>query len=64
MTKWIEELKNGKFKFAERYTDYLTGRSKKVSVALDKNTAQNRKLMYIIEVRLQADSEKISLVLH
>ena len=41
---WIEELKNGKFKYVERYTDYLTGRSKKVSVTLDKNTAQNRKL--------------------
>lgn len=41
---WIEELKNGKYKFVERYTDYLTGKSKKVSVTLDKNTASSRKI--------------------
>lgn len=41
---WIEETKNGKFKFVERYTDYLTGQKKRVSVTLDKNTAQSRKL--------------------
>lgn len=40
---WIEETKNGKFKFVERYTDYLTGQTKKVSVTMDKNTAQTRK---------------------
>lgn len=40
---WIEELKNGKYKFVERYEDYLTGKQKKVSVTLDKNTAQTRK---------------------
>ena len=41
---WIEETKNGKFKFVERYTDYITGKQKKVSVTLDKNTPKNRKL--------------------
>ena len=41
---WVEETKNGKFKFVERYTDYLTGKQKKVSVTLDKNTASSRKL--------------------
>lgn len=41
---WVEELKNGKFKFVERYEDYLTGQIKKVSVTLDKNTAQSRKI--------------------
>ncbi|MDY2937926.1 MAG: site-specific integrase [Fusicatenibacter sp.] len=40
---WIEETKNGKFKFVERYTDYLTGQTKRVSVTMDKNTAQTRK---------------------
>lgn len=40
---WIEETKNGKFKFVERYTDYMTGKTKKISVTLDKNTAQSRK---------------------
>ena len=41
---WIEETKNGKYKFIERYTDHLTGKTKRVSVALEKNTAQSRKL--------------------
>ncbi len=41
---WVEQTKEGKFKFVERYTDYLTGKQKKVSVTLDKNTAQTRKL--------------------
>lgn len=37
---WIEETKNGKYKAVERYTDYLTGKQKKVSVTMEKNTAQ------------------------
>lgn len=41
---WIEETKNGKYKFVERYEDYLTGTTKKVSVTLDRNTAQSRKM--------------------
>lgn len=41
---WIEQNKNGTFKFVERYTDPLTNKSKKVSITLDKNTAANRKL--------------------
>ena len=41
---WIEEKANGKYKFTERYTDYLTGQKKRVSITLDKNTAQSRKL--------------------
>ena len=40
---WIEELKNGKYKFVERYEDYLTGKTRKVSVTLDKNTTTSRK---------------------
>ena len=40
---WVEETKNGKYKFIERYTDYLTGKSKRVSIVMDKNTSQNRK---------------------
>ena len=40
---WTEKLSNGKFKFCERYTDYMTGKTKKVSVTMDKNTAQTRK---------------------
>lgn len=39
---WIENLPNGKYKYCERYTD-TKGKTKKVSVTLDKNTtrAQN-----------------------
>lgn len=40
---WAEELKNGKYRFAERYTDPLTGKQKKISVVLEKNTAKTRK---------------------
>ena len=41
---WIEETKNGKYKFVERYEDYLTGKTKKVSITLDRNTPQSRKI--------------------
>ena len=36
-------MKNGKYNFVERYTDFLTGKKKRVSVVMDKNTAQTRK---------------------
>ena len=39
---WIEELPSGKFKFIERYKDAKTGRFKRVSVTLDRNTSQSR----------------------
>lgn len=41
---WIEETKNGKYKAVERYTDFLTGKKKKVSVTMEKNTTQSRKV--------------------
>ena len=44
---WIEETKSGKYKAVERYTDYLTGKQKRVSVTLEKNTAQSRKAAQI-----------------
>lgn len=40
---WIEKTKNGKYKYIERYTDPITGKYKRVSVVLDKNTAQAKK---------------------
>lgn len=40
---WVEETKKGKYKYIERYTDPLTGKYRRVSVVLDKNTAQARK---------------------
>ncbi len=40
---WVEKRDTG-FKFIERYTDPMTGKQKRVSVVLDKNTSANRKL--------------------
>lgn len=40
---WIEKLENGKFKAVERYEDVLTGKQKRVSITMEKNTAQERK---------------------
>lgn len=39
---WIEELPNGKYKFFERYKDPYSEKLKKVSVTLDKKSAQAR----------------------
>lgn len=41
---WVEERRNGTYKAIERYTDYLTGKTKRVSVTMEKNTAQSRKV--------------------
>lgn len=41
---WVEQLPNGKFRMAERYTDPLTGKKKKISVTMDKNTSASRKM--------------------
>jgi integrase len=40
---WVEQTKTGKWKYTERYTDPLTGRQKRVSITLDKNTASSQK---------------------
>lgn len=45
---WSEKLPNGKFRFAERYTDPLTGKQKKVSITLDKDTAVTRKRAQVV----------------
>ena len=39
---WIEE-RCGKYRYSERYKDPMTGKTKKVSVTLEKNTASARK---------------------
>ena len=49
---WVEERKTG-FKFVERYTDPMTGKTRRVSVVMEKNTVQSRKLAAV------ALSEKI-----
>ena len=51
---WVEESKNGKFKFCERYEDYLTGKTKRVSITMDKNTPQSRKTAQkTLELKIQ-----------
>ena len=40
---YIEKLPNGKFKCVQRYKDYLTGKIKRVSVTIDKDTPSKRK---------------------
>ena len=52
MIMWVEERKTG-FKFVERYTDPMTGKTRRASVVMEKNTAQSRKLAAV------ALSEKI-----
>ena len=42
MIMWVEKVKTG-YKFVERFTDPLTGRYRRVSVIMEKDTAQSRK---------------------
>lgn len=63
---WVEQTKKGKYKFIERYTDPLTGKYRRVSVTLDKNTPQSRKqaqkaLVAKIRKAESGESEKITL---
>lgn len=56
---WIEILANGKYKYIERYTDPYTEKSKKVSVTLDKNTAQVKKRALLL---LQEKIDKLTTI--
>lgn len=65
---WVEETKAGKYKFVEQYTDYMTGKKKRVSVTLEKNTAAAKKtalqtLLHIIEERQNTPAEVQSFTL-
>lgn len=40
---WTEPLPNGKYKAVERYLDPITGKQKKISVTIDRDTRQARK---------------------
>lgn len=58
---WIEKLENGKFKAVERYEDILTGKQKRVSVTMEKNTAQERKKAQAIlnqKIKTAQDKDK------
>ena len=54
---WIEERADGRFCFREHYTDARTGKTRKVSVTLDRNTRASRKEAELI---LQEKIEKIN----
>lgn len=41
---WVQKQKNGKYQLVERYTDEMTGKQRKVSVSLERNTPQSRKM--------------------
>ena len=56
---WVESLKNGKYRYAERYKDPYTEKSKKISIVLDSNSRQTqnkamRMLNQMIDEQLSA----------
>ena len=56
---WIEELKTGKFKAVERYFDPLTGKNKKISIVIEKNTTQSRKAaQQALQLKIEAAIKK------
>lgn len=62
---WVEQVKTG-FKYIERYTDPMTGKYRRVSIVLEKNTAQARKqaqeaLRQKIEEAIQPQKKKTTL---
>lgn len=64
---WIEALQNGKYKARERYTDPLTGKTKIISVNIEKDTQKARKAaqeqlrMKIAELQDDKADENITL---
>ncbi len=41
---WCEQLPNGKYRFCERYVDPMTGKTRRVSVTMEKNTKQAERI--------------------
>lgn len=59
---WVEETKNGKYKVGERYTDPLTGKRKKVSVTIEKNTKKAiRAAEQILNQKIHEKSSKVTM---
>jgi len=59
---WAEKQKNGKFKFCEEYKDFMTGKWKKVSITLEKNTAAERRIaLGILDEKIQSKYGKTSI---
>lgn len=65
---WIEKTPSGKFKYVEQYTDYMTGKKKRVSVTLEKDTASAKRtaletLTRMIESRQSEPTENKDITL-
>lgn len=56
---WIEKTKSGKYKYIEQYKDYMTGKKKRVSVTLEKNTAAARKTAAETLVRMIDEAQNL-----
>lgn len=61
---WVEKTKTGKYKYTERYTDYMTGKIRRVSVTMEKNNPSTKKLarqalLRIIEERQNEEPEEV-----
>lgn len=55
---WVEQTKQGKYKYTERYKDALTGKYKRASIVLDKNTRQAQKqAQAALQERIKAEQE-------
>ena len=51
---YIEELPSGKYKCVQSYKDYLTGKNKKISVCIEKNTiAARREAEWILQKKIE-----------
>ncbi|KRM83893.1 integrase [Limosilactobacillus coleohominis DSM 14060] len=56
---WVEKNKSGSYKYSERYKDPLTGKLKKVTVSLEKNTKFTaKKAQTILEAKIQKRLQK------
>ena len=65
---WIEKTPSGKFKYVEQYTDYMTGKKKRVSITLEKDTASAKRtaletLTRMIENRQSVPTESKEITL-
>lgn len=58
---WMEEQKNGKYKFRESYIDPLTEKVKKVSITLtSKSRAAQKKARMILSEKIEKKLSKIN----
>ena len=61
MNMWMEELKNGKIRYVERYTNPLTQKTEKISVTMDRDNRPNRKTAQsVLQERIDKKIETLS----